>query len=462
MAAQFQIINKVLQTKDYSLIDKNNLTSDYFYTYKAEFNYIKDHYARYGTVPDVRTFKTVFEDFKIEAVAEPDSYLISEINKEYNAAVIAAKYNDIKESLESGDVDRAMALSAEVNAELKVCSAATSMDITSDFSRVDHYKDRANGNIANYYLTTGLDRLDAMIGGIDLKNENMVIVARTGVGKSWILLEMAAAAYSRGKNVGIFSGEMSEDKVAYRIDTILGHISNQGLNGGNPYVQAQTDNYIDHLKNGTWGEVVPNYIPGGHIHVLTPKMVGGSVTVDTLRAFVESENLDILFIDQYSLLDDTSRAKQTNEKVANISKAIKQLQVLTQKPMIAVSQMNRTGGKDEDGNDKEPDSTMIGLTDRIGQDATSLLYLSKKPLDDDGRVVKKQKANVQYTKYVFTITVGKARDGGEGKLSYAIDLDTFDCVPFDDAKAAKVEHENSFDDDDSADYENMSDDSWGE
>ena len=33
---------------------------------------------------------------------------------------------------------------------------------------------------------------------------------------------------------------------------------------------------------------------------------------------------------------------------------------------------------------------------------------------------------------------------------------------FDDAKAAKAEHENSFDDDDSADYENMSDDSWGE
>ena len=36
MTSQFQIINKILQTKDYSFITLNNLTVDYFFNYKAE------------------------------------------------------------------------------------------------------------------------------------------------------------------------------------------------------------------------------------------------------------------------------------------------------------------------------------------------------------------------------------------------------------------------------------------
>lgn len=444
MAAQFQILNKVLQSRDYSLINTNNLTVDYFYTYPAEFNYIKDHYSKFHVVPDVRTFKSVFEDFKLESVQEPDSYLISELKKEYNAAVIAKKYNDIKDKLESGDIDSAVKLTAEVQAELKQCTTITSTDITENFSRLDHYKDRVMGQ-REYYITTGLYELDQMIGGIDALNENMVIVARTGVGKSWILLEMAAAAYAKGKRVGIYSGEMSVDKVAYRIDTILGHISNKGLNRGDPFVQAQYEDYVSRMQAGTLGEIVPGYLPGGCIKILTPNDLGCAATVDMLRAFIENDNLDMLFVDQYSLLEDTSRAKQTNERVANISKDIKNLQVLTQKPIISVSQMNRNGGKNEDGEEKEADSTQIGLTDRIGQDATSLIFLSKKPISEEGRVLQKAEPGHSYTKYLFTITVGKARDGGEGKIEYAVDLDTFVEVAI--AKGSKRDS-NEIDDDD--------------
>ena len=44
MIAQFQIINKVLQNKDYSFITLNNLTAEHFYGYKAEYEFIKTHY----------------------------------------------------------------------------------------------------------------------------------------------------------------------------------------------------------------------------------------------------------------------------------------------------------------------------------------------------------------------------------------------------------------------------------
>lgn len=427
MVAQFQILNKVLASKDYSIIESNNLTVDYFYTYRAEFNYIKDHYSKFGLIPDIRTFTEVFPEFKVESVQEPVNFLVSELQREYASRQAATLYNIIKDKLESGDIEEAMQL---INtAHISLGSATSSTDISKDFSRLDRFKDRVNGNNGSY-LSTGFYELDKMIGGIDTQNENMVIVARTGVGKSWILYKMAANAFALGKRVGIYSGEMSVDKVATRIDTILGHISNRGLNRGDPYVQAAYENYIQHFEAGTLGEIVPNYLPGGCIEVLTPNDLGDLATVDQLKVFIEQKNLDILFVDQYSLLKDTSRAKQPFEQVANISKAIKNLQVLTQKPIIAVSQMNRTGGKDAAGDEIEANSTQIGLSDRIGQDATTIIYLSKRPISEEGKVLKTFEPGQVYNKFLFTLTVGKARDGGEGKVDYAVDLDTFAEVPF--------------------------------
>jgi replicative DNA helicase len=82
-------------------------------------------------------------------------------------------------------------------------------------------------NQSKYFISTGFPELDKIITGIDRRNENMVIAARSGVGKSWVMLLIAAAASKQGLTVGIYSGEMSVDKVAYRIDTLLGKIDNK-------------------------------------------------------------------------------------------------------------------------------------------------------------------------------------------------------------------------------------------
>jgi replicative DNA helicase len=145
---------------------------------------------------------------------------------------------------------------------------------------------------------------------------------------------------------------------------------------------------------------------------LTPNDIAGPATVDALQAFIEKENLDILFIDQYSLLEDNSRAKVAHEKVANISKAIKNLQVLKQIPIIAVSQMNRT--KNED---KTQDTTQIALSDRIGQDATVILMVDKQDAEDPNHP----------GAHKVTLNIVKSRDGGDGrKLDYLWNFNTGD------------------------------------
>ena len=399
MIAQFQIINKVLQNKDYSFITLNNLSADHFYAYKAEYEFIKAHYNNYHTVPDRLTFLQHFPEFVIQDVNEPDNYLIEQLYNDYNQSYLATRLNSLKRLLEADDTAGALRYLQDSVEKLHTGSALQCTDIMSDTSRYERYLD-AGTNQSQYFISTGFEELDKIITGIDRRNENMVIAARTGVGKSMMLCAVAAAASKQGMCVGIYSGEMSVDKVAYRIDTLIGKIDNRKISRGDLYYKDYYKNYLDSLKCSGYGP----------IKVITPNDIAGPATVDALQAFVEKEHLDILFIDQYSLLEDTSRAKVEHEKVANISKAIKNLQVRKQIPIISVTQMNRT--KNED---KSQDTTQIALSDRIGQDATVILMLDKQDTEDPN----------YKGYYKFTVNIVKSRDGGDGrKLDYLWDFNS--------------------------------------
>ena len=54
-------------------------------------------------------------------------------------------------------------------------------------------------------------------------------------------------------------------------------------------------------------------------------MINGPAGVSALRAFIEKEKLDILFVDQHSLLEDDRKAKNPVDKAANISRDLKNL-----------------------------------------------------------------------------------------------------------------------------------------
>ena len=105
MTTQFQILNKILQTKDYSLVLLNNLTEDYFPGYSSEFKFIKSHYEKFGTVPDRLTFLDTFPDFDIKDVNEPDSYLIEQVSKEYTTQYIARHFNVLKKLIEEDKIE---------------------------------------------------------------------------------------------------------------------------------------------------------------------------------------------------------------------------------------------------------------------------------------------------------------------------------------------------------------------
>jgi len=179
---------------------------------------------------------------------------------------------------------------------------------------------------------------------------------------------------------------------------LISHLSNTCLIHGNAVIQSDYKRYMESLQNGRIK---------GSIRVLTPAQINGPAGVTALRAFIEKEKLDMLCVDQHSLLEDDRKAKNPVERASNISKDLKNLQVLKKIPIISVSQQNR-------GDTSDGITTMnIAQSDRIGQDSTVVLAFEQK----DG---------------ILNLQIIKARDAGAGKkLQYAINFDkgTFEFMP---------------------------------
>ena len=398
MLSQVQLISYIINTKDYSVISQNNLDDKFFFNYKAEFNFIKNHYEQYRAVPDKLTFLNVFPEFDVVEVNEPLTYLLEQLYSDYNASYLATRFNKIKKMLENNETDAAVDYFMKSTENLHVGSVMSCTNLLEDTSRYDRYLERTT-NQSKFYISTGFPELDKIIGGIDRENEDFVISARPGQGKTQLLVKMACAASVQGLTVGIFEGEMSKDKIGYRIDTFLGHIKNSSMNRGDLYIQKEYERYIKSLA-------VSGY---GPIKIITQNDVAGDMTVDALRAFIEKEHLDILFIDQYSLLEDKRHGKQEFERVGNIAKDIKSLQVEKHIPIISVSQMNRTK------TEGELDTSQISLSDKIPQYATILIMLEQKDQEETDPNNPK----------LITLNITKSRDGGDHrKVQYGVNFNT--------------------------------------
>lgn len=398
MLSQEQILNKVLLNKDLSIITMNDLDESYFFNYKTEYNYLRNHYDTYRCIPDPQTFHGVFPDFKIYAVNEPDNFLLEKLYEDYNRSYLAVRFNTMKGFLESGNTEGAMQYFTDSLEGLKRGSAMTCTDITKDMSRFDRYVERC-ANKYKYFASTGFPELDEHLGGIDLQNELLVISARPGVGKTQIGLKMLASAAKQGLVSGGYEGEMTTDKVGYRVDTFLGGVSNSALNKG----RDLGTKYRSFMDSYACSDIAP-------IKVLTLLDVPGKgVTVDTLRAFIEKEHLQFLLVDQVSLMEDQRHGKSMFERAGNIVRDLKQLQVEKQIPIVVIAQMNRT--KNDDG---KQDTNQIGLSDLIPQYATTLLMLDKKDTEKPDGSVERH----------LSVFVAKARDGGDGKtFDYIVDWD---------------------------------------
>ena len=402
---EVQVICACLDRKDFSFLKLNDIDEQYFLNYKDEFMFIKEHYEKYGNVPDQRTFIDKFREFPFEEVYETNNYLVDKIREEYIFNTSAKLLNDFASRFKNGQDSREVVsymMTKLPELQKKLTFEAT--DLIHNFEdRYKKYEERSE-NPDKAFIKFGLTELDAVAGGIDRCDDLGVISASTGQGKSWWAVFIGLSAAKQGYNVGYYAGEMSKELVGWRIDTMYSHISNFSLTRGNKYIKEDYRRSLEQLRKNVTGK----------FWCATPDDFGDIPTVGKLGAFIEKYDLDLLIVDQLSLVKDSGQLKRRDEAFANISKDLKLLQVRKHIPIISVSQLNR-GASAKDVED--PGTEHIAGSNRIIEDATFALSIKQKQPN------------------LLEIRIMKGRNIPTGsKLTYSWKIDTFDLVyiPTDD------------------------------
>lgn len=405
-----QIISKILQTQDISLLEENQITKDYFPEYQDEIEFILNHNTEYGNVPDKATFIAQFPEFELVEVQESDRYLVDTIREEYLYYKSVPVVQQIAKLMKT-DSNAAIEYMIQSMKDLQPNYSITGTDIISDaILRYEQFEQRKEHQ-DDWFFTSGFEELDDLIHGIQRGEELFVIFARTNQGKSWVLEKMCTHIWQLGFNVGYVSPEMSANSIGYRFDTLFKQYSNKGLMWGNKDIDSvDYKEYIDKLKENKHKFIVS-----------TPLDFNRQITVSKLKNWVKQYKLDMIAVDGITYMSDERYKRGDNKttSLTNISEDLMSLSIELKIPILVVVQANRNGVSEGDSNDV-PELESIRDSDGIAHNASKVLSIKQ---TNDG---------------ILVMQVKKQRFGPvNGKLNYHWDIDTgvFDFIPsYDDAQ----------------------------
>jgi len=221
-------------------------------------------------------------------------------------------------------------------------------------------------------------------GGLPNKTLNIAL-AGTGVGKSLFMCHAAAAAMSQNKNVLYITLEMSEERIAERIDANLLNVPIDQLEH---LSKEMFSNRVKKVADKTTGKLIIKEYPTGSAHS------------NHFRALLNELKLkkkftpDIIFVD-YLNICSSSRMKamggaiNSYTYIKSIAEELRGLAVEFDVPLVSATQTTRSGYSNDD----------VGLEDTsesFGLPATADLMfalISNDELNAQGQILVKQLKN---------------------------------------------------------------------
>lgn len=357
-----QIISKILEEGNIDVLLNENITSEYFITYNEEIKFIFNHFNKYRKAPTKETFIGKFNDFELTSTKEEWSYLITGVREGYMFNQLATMFNGSAKLIEEDALSGYQLIKNKIF-ELENIKPIESNDIVLNADqRLKSYNDRID-NEGNNVIKIGLDEMDEKLFGWNMGEELVTVMARTNQGKSWLLLEFLLNAWKQGKRVGLYSGEMSSEQIGYRFDALYQHFSNLDLMRAKPEQRTKYEEYIKALKDNKNCFVV-----------ITPKDLGHFATVNDIDYMIKKYELDIVGVDQYSLMDDfrSKKGDPLRIRLGNISSDLFNLSMKYKIPIISLSQANRGAAKTG-----TPELEHMSESDAIAQNSTKVISISR-------------------------------------------------------------------------------------
>lgn len=234
---------------------------------------------------------------------------------------------------------------------------------------MDRISKLASADSAQYAgLSTGFATLDRVITGLN-RSDLIILAARPGVGKTSFALNIAQnVALGSGKNVVMFSLEMSSDQLVSRMLSTESLVDSQKMRTGDisPDEWTRLASAVSNLYN------IPMYVDDS-----------AGITVTEMKAKLRRiKDVGLVVVDYLQLLTSSRRSESRVNEVSEITRNLKVMAKELDVPLLVLSQLSRDVEKRK-GENTTPMLSDLRESGSIEQDADIVIFLHRDSAGDN-------------------------------------------------------------------------------
>jgi len=369
MNLEAKTISAVLNDKQIHVLLQANIDR-LLRTHNDVWDFIHNYYEQNQSSPSPKLVKEKFADFEYSEDTGATKHHLEELRSEYLNDNVKIMLREAASDVSEGQSLTALDNILKETARLKnITSPARDLDVSNVDDAISYYENvKRQQESGTYGIYTGIKGFDNFMPSGIMPGNFGILLAYPAIGKSWMALYFAVAAWKKGKSPLIVSLEMTETEVRNRIFTILGEglWSHRKLSMGNVE--------IDTMKK--WMKRTFEGMPP--LHIISNDGIG-EISPSVLRGKINQYNPSIVFLDYLNLMTSNHRTDSEVVKMKNLSRELKLLAISEEIPIIAISSATPDDATDMNS---VPTLGQTSWSRQIAYDADFLLALGRPPNSD--------------------------------------------------------------------------------
>ncbi|KLU54792.1 DNA helicase [Paenibacillus sp. VT-400] len=377
---ELQLLNHVLNVKDWGVVEGAGITENYFQIHKDAFEFIKFFIRINGQLPTIETVMNKFNTFELVDLENID-HVIKSLKEDFLYRQFKPILVSASEAFANKETTAAIQqLQMEAQRFLKSIGSSSQgySYVKNAQVRLEAYN-RIHGRAEDEFIgmTTGFKPLDLATNGIESLEgavDYFLVFAPTNMGKTLISSFMMGAAWNSSLATdypAYFSLEQRASEIALNWDNTLAKISRLALTRGTLSGEKRDAyaEFVDRLKQKKKDMMIYDFDSNG----------GKPFTLDDIHRILEREGHNRWTLDQLSKVRLSHRsAGDLRQRLFEVSAGVREIILNTGKPAMVVAQANRDALKKIKKDITENvDATDIGEAFSIVQDASKGISIVK-------------------------------------------------------------------------------------
>lgn len=292
---------------------------------RKAFEYVIEHRDKFGEIPSMGVIAAkVAIDIDVDTSGMSGEFLVDELKKRSLFNALHRGLGSVMKCMESRDPDGALEKLRSI--ERSALGGGTSGVSESLLGSVDEVIEEYERAKSDSGVKTKWKSVDAMTGGFN-KGDFGIIVSRSGIGKTWMMIHFLDGAHLAGEKVLFISPEMKKARIGMRFHSIRQKLA---------YNMVRTAT-LGTAKEASFFSFMRELADDDKIQIMGKEL---KVGIDSIESAIYELRPGLVLIDGMYMVDAPGESRQ--DRLAYCAEELKRMAVRYDVPIIGSSQFNRS------------------------------------------------------------------------------------------------------------------------